>query len=195
MTGFRRVGVFCGARSARQEYLDLARETGRWLGRRRVGLVYGGGGTGLMGAVAEGALLAGSYVTGVVPHHLLSLEGRQPPGVELMVVATMHERKALMYQLSDAFVVLPGGLGTADELMEIATWAKLGLHSKPVFVVNHGGFFDGLLAWLDVAVGERMMTAGDRSLIRDVPSLHALDGCFSPDVPVPVAGLAPGVPG
>ncbi|GAA1102813.1 TIGR00730 family Rossman fold protein [Kitasatospora arboriphila] len=194
MTGFRRVGVFCGARPARQEYLDLARETGRWLGRRRVGLVYGGGGTGLMGAVAEGALLTGSYVTGVVPHHLLSLEGRQPPGVELMVVATMHERKALMYQLSDAFVVLPGGLGTADELMEIATWAKLGLHSKPVFVVNHGGFFDGLLAWLDLAVGERMMTAADRSLIRDVPSLDALDGCFSPDLPVPVAGAAPGLP-
>lgn len=180
MTSYRRIGVFCGAKPARPEYLELAREFGSWLGRHGIGLVYGGGGTGLMGAVAEAAHVAGSYVTGVMPHHLLGEENPQPRHIELYVVRTMHERKALMYQLSEAFVALPGGMGTLDELMEVSTWAKLGLHSKPVLVLNHDGFFDGLLSWLGVAVREGMMTAGERALVQDVCSLDALAAVLAP---------------
>jgi uncharacterized protein (TIGR00730 family) len=177
---YRQIGVFCGAKPSKPRYLELATEFGTWLGGQGMDLVYGGGSTGLMGAVAEAARNAGSYVTGVVPHHLLGEEGDQPQQVELVVVRSMHERKALMYRLSDAFVTLPGGVGTLDELMEIITWAKLGLHSKPVLVLNSGGFFDGLLGLLDHAVQEGMMTPADRLLVRDVTTIDAVAAHLNP---------------
>lgn len=180
MIRYSRIGVFCGAKPAKPAYLDLARDLGTWLGRHGIGLVYGGGGTGLMGAVAEAAHLTGSHVTGVMPHHLLGEENPQPHQIQLFVVRTMHERKALMYQLSQAFVALPGGMGTLDELMEVSTWAKLGLHSKPVLVLNHDGFFDNLLSWLDLAVREGMMTAAEREVVQDVGSLDALAAVLAP---------------
>jgi uncharacterized protein (TIGR00730 family) len=180
MTFYQRIGVFCGAKPAKPEYLNLAREFGSWLGSHGIDLVYGGGGTGLMGAVAQAALRSGSYVTGVMPHHLLGEETPQPQHVELFVVRNMHERKALMYRMSQAFVALPGGMGTLDELMEVSTWAKLGLHSKPVLVLNHHGFFDGLLSWLDLAVREGMMTAAERLVVQDVHSLDALTDFLAP---------------
>jgi|SRR5437764_4138054 len=185
---YRRIGVFCGAKPSKPQYMELASEFGTWLGRAGLDLVYGGGSTGLMGAVASSARDAGSYVTGVVPHHLLGLEGEQPPRVELIVVRSMHERKSLMYYLSDAFVTLPGGVGTLDELMEISTWAKLGLHTKPVIVLNAGGFFDGLLGLLDHAVREGMMSQADRALVRDVTTIDAVAGHL--EAPEPAKCLA-----
>jgi uncharacterized protein (TIGR00730 family) len=187
MNRYPRICVFCGAKPAKREYLELAREFGSWLGEHGVGLVYGGGGTGLMGAVAEAARMSGGHVTGVVPHHLLGEECPQPQQIQLFVVRNMHERKALMYRMSSAFVALPGGLGTLDELMEVSTWAKLGLHSKPVLVLNHLGFFDGLLSWLDLAVREGMMSAADRALVQDVPSLNALTSVLAPAEPLALA--------
>lgn len=191
MVNYQRVGVFCGAKPAKPEYLDLARELGSWLGDHGIDMVYGGGGTGLMGAVAEAASLAGSYVTGVMPHHLLREESPQPQQVQLFVVRTMHERKALMYRLSQAFLALPGGMGTLDELMEVSTWAKLGLHHKPVLVLNHDGYFDGLLSCLDLAVREGMMTAAERLVVRDMGSLAELTDFLAPAEPL--IGAAPQV--
>lgn len=185
---YRRIGVFCGAKPSKPQYMELASEFGTWLGAAGMDLVYGGGSTGLMGAVASSARDAGSYVTGVVPHHLLGEEGEQPQQVELVVVRSMHERKALMYRLSDAFVTLPGGMGTLDELMEISTWAKLDLHSKPVLVLNSGGFFDGLLGLLDHAVREGMMSPADRALVRDVTTIDAIAGHLA--VPTDAKSLA-----
>jgi uncharacterized protein (TIGR00730 family) len=143
-----RIAVYCGsATPADPRYVALAREVGETLARRGIGVVYGGSRLGLMGAVASGALDAGGEVIGVIPEALVGREVANPGCTELRVVAGMHERKLAFTELSDAFVTLPGGVGTMDELWEAVSWAQLGYHAKPVGLLNAFGFFDLLLAF------------------------------------------------
>jgi uncharacterized protein (TIGR00730 family) len=144
----KRLAVYCGsATPADPRYVDLAREVGDTLARRGIGVVYGGGRLGLMGAVAGGALAAGGEVIGVIPETLVTAELANPDCTELHVVEGMHARKLAFTELSDGFLTLPGGVGTMDELWEAVSWAQLGYHGKPVGVLNAFGFFDHLLAF------------------------------------------------
>lgn len=141
-----RVAVYCGsATPSDTRFLALAREVGAELARRGIGVVYGGGRLGLMGAVAAGALDAGGEVIGVIPEAMVSREIANHDCSELRVVPGMHERKLLFTELSDGFLTLPGGVGTMDELWEAVSWAQLGYHAKPVGLLNAFGFYDGLL--------------------------------------------------
>lgn len=150
-----RICVFCGSsEGARPEYADAARALASELARRKIGLVYGGGSVGLMGVLADTALAAGGEVIGVIPGPLASRELAHPGLTEMRVVGSMHERKATMAALADGFVALPGGLGTFEETLEILTWAQLGIHRKPVGVLNVEGYWDGLLRMLSHAVRE-----------------------------------------
>jgi uncharacterized protein (TIGR00730 family) len=162
----RRLCVFCGSSSGRRAaYTEEARRLGQTLAERGLGLVYGGGHVGLMGALADAALGAGGSVVGVIPQALVDKELAHPGLTELRVVDTMHERKALMADLADGFIALPGGFGTADELFEILTWAQLGLHARPIGLVNVDGFFNPLLAWLDHTVQEQLVRPEHRRLL------------------------------
>ncbi len=144
----KRLAVYCGsAAPADPRYVELAREVGDELARRGIGVVYGGGRAGLMGAVAGAALAAGGEVIGVIPERLADAELANPDCTELRVVAGMHERKLAFTDLSDGFLTLPGGVGTMDELWEAVSWAQLGYHAKPVGLLNAFGFFDHLLAF------------------------------------------------
>jgi uncharacterized protein (TIGR00730 family) len=151
----QRICVFCGSRAGlRPHYAEAARVLAGELVRRGLGLVYGGGSVGLMGALADATLEAGGEVIGVIPAPLASRELAHPGLTEMRVVASMHERKATMAALVDGFIALPGGLGTFEETLEILTWAQLGIHRKPVGVVNVQGYYDGLLQMLTHAVRE-----------------------------------------
>ena len=144
----KRLAVYCGsATPADPRYMALADEVGRTLARRGIGVVYGGGKLGLMGAVASGALAEGGEVIGVIPKALCNAEVANHDCTELVVVEDMHERKAAFTRLSDGFVTIPGGVGTMDELWEAVSWAQLGYHAKPVGVLNAYGFYDHLLAF------------------------------------------------
>jgi uncharacterized protein (TIGR00730 family) len=153
-------------------------------GRR---LVYGGGNVGLMGIVANAALQDGGTVTGIIPQHLLDLEVGHQGLTELRVVHSMHERKQQMSTLADAFVLLPGGLGSLEEFFEVWTWGQLGLHRKPYGILNVAGYFDGLLTFVDHAVEERFLHPAHRRLVvvSDEPAdlLTALDGAQAPVLP------------
>ncbi|MFV2087468.1 TIGR00730 family Rossman fold protein [Micromonospora sp. LOL_021] len=143
------IGVFCASsRTLEQRWLDLAAETGRELARRGHTLVSGGGCVGMMGALADGTRAGGGYTLGVIPQSLVDLEVADTRSDELVVTDGMASRKTLMIEKSDAFVTLPGGLGTLDELFEVWTTAVLGLHRKPVVLVDPDGFYQGLLTWL-----------------------------------------------
>jgi len=161
-----RVCVYCGSNPGfRPVYGEAARRLGRALGEHGLGLVYGGGNAGLMRVLADAALEAGARVTGVMPEVLCAM-GRAHEGLtELRVVPTMHERKALMAELADAFIALPGGLGTLDELFEAWTWAQIGLHRKPIGLLDVGGFFGPLVAHIDRAVGEGFMRGQHRDML------------------------------
>lgn len=162
----RRLCIFCGSnRGAREHYADVARRLGELLARNHVGVVYGGGHVGIMGAIADAVLQAGGEVIGVIPQALVDKELAHAGLTELRVVATMHQRKAEMADLADAFAALPGGYGTLDELFEILTWAQLGLHRKPIGLLNVDGFFDALLAWLDHSVREGFVKEKHRHLL------------------------------
>lgn len=144
----KRLAVYCGsATPADGAYIDAARHVGRTLAQRGIGVVYGGGRLGLMGAVADAALEAGGEVIGVIPDALVGAEVAHRGCTQLHVVQTMHQRKALFTELSDGFVTIPGGVGTMDELWEAISWAQLGYHQKPVGLLNVGGFFDQLIAF------------------------------------------------
>jgi len=181
------VCVFCGSASGlRAEYTDAAREVGRALAARNLALVYGGGRVGLMGQVAQAALAAGGTVVGVIPHALAKKEIAQEDCTELIVVDTMHERKALMADRAGAFVALPGGFGTLDELFEILTWAQLGIHAKPVAVLNVRGFFAPLLALLDHMTAEGLLRPVHRELLLvadSVPELFDKLTAWTPPAP------------
>ena len=160
------VCVFCGSHSGGPPvYRAAARLLGTLLAERGIGLVYGAGHVGLMGVLADAALAAGGQVVGVIPQSLVDRELAHRGLTELIVVDTMHRRKAVMAECSDAFLALPGGYGTLDETFEILTWAQLGIHTKPVGLLNVAGFFDGLLSWLDHAVREGFIKATHRHML------------------------------
>jgi hypothetical protein len=162
----QRVLVFCGSSpGARPEYAESASALGRLLAQRGLGLVYGGARVGLMGAVADGALAAGGEVIGVIPRSLVEHEIAHTGLSDLREVTTMHERKALMAELSDAVIALPGGTGTLDELFELFTWSQLGLHRMPIGVLDVAGYWQPLLAMLDHMVNERLLRAEHRKTL------------------------------
>ncbi len=162
----RAVCVFCGSRVGRDaRYADAARAFGQCLSGRGMTLVYGGGQVGLMGVLADAVLEAGGRVVGVIPKPLATHELLHPRATEMHVVPGMHARKAKMAELSDAFVALPGGYGTFEELFEVITWAQLGIHAKPVGILNVGGFFDPLVALVDRAVEQDFIKPKNRELL------------------------------
>ncbi len=162
----RRVCVFSGSNTGgRDVYAAAARQLGAALAERGIGLVYGGGSVGLMGVLADTMLERGGEVIGVIPRALATKEIAHQGLADLRVVASMHERKALMVELADGFVALPGGLGTFDELFEVITWAQLGLHAKPIGVLNVEGYFDALTALLERAIAEGFVLAVHRELL------------------------------
>jgi uncharacterized protein (TIGR00730 family) len=170
-----RLCVFCGSRTGhRPIYADQARRLGEALAARQLGLVYGGGHIGLMGVLADAMLQAGGEVIGVIPRSLVERELAHQGLSELRVVATMHERKAVMADLAEAFIALPGAYGTADEFFEILTWAQLGLHAKPIGLLNVAGFFDPLRTWLDHALQEGFLKPVDRQLLLEADEPAAL---------------------
>jgi uncharacterized protein (TIGR00730 family) len=176
----RRICVFCGASSGRDpRYAQAATLVGESLAQRGIELIYGGSAVGLMGAVAEGALVAGGRVTGVIPAALVERELAHKGLTELRIVQTLHERKAAMAELSDAFLALPGGLGTLEELAEVLSWAQLGLHAKPVGALDVGGFFGPLVAYLDHAEREGFVAPGHRDLLLVDDDLDRLLGRFA----------------
>ena len=171
----RSVCVFCGsAPGARPSYAAAAQELGLAFAHRGITLVYGGGRLGLMGIVADATLAAGGRVIGVIPRMLIEREAAHPKLTQQHVVTTMHERKTLMAEISDGFVGLPGGMGTFDELVEIITWAQLGLHAKPVVLANIENYFAPLYAMLDYAVTEKFVTAESRARWRNAESVTSV---------------------
>lgn len=175
-----RICVFCGSSAgSRPEYHAVTEALGAELARRKIGLVYGGGKVGLMGILADSVLKNGGEAMGVIPENLMAREVGHKKLTKLHVVGSMHERKALMADLSDAFIALPGGFGTFEELCEIVTWSQLGLHAKPCGILNVLGYYSPLLAMFDHAVRERFLKPENRALVleRDTVSelLRALE--------------------
>jgi uncharacterized protein (TIGR00730 family) len=167
MKQLNKICVFCGANLGVQPiYAEAARAMSQALVQRGIGLVYGGGTVGLMGTIARTVAAAGGNVVGVIPGALMVKELASEAIGELIVVNTMHERKAKMASLVDAFIALPGGFGTLDELFEAITWGQLGIHSKPVGLFNVNGFFDPLLQWVDHAVAEGFVRPHHRALVQ-----------------------------
>jgi hypothetical protein len=160
-----RLCVFCGSRSGDPPlYAEAARQLGQVLVRRGLGLVFGGGHIGLMGVLADVVLEQGAEIIGVIPRALVDKELAHPQVKDMRIVRTMHERKSLMCDLSDGFIALPGGYGTADETLEMLTWAQLKIHKKPIGFLNTAGFFDPLLAWIDRAVADGFIKPVHRAL-------------------------------
>lgn len=183
----QRICVFCGSSPGSDpRYLEAATALGALAARRGLGIVYGGASVGLMGAVANAALDAGGHVVGVIPAALVTKEVAHATLPDLRVVATMHDRKALMADLADAFVALPGGIGTLEETFEMLTWAQLGLHEKPIGFLNAAGYYDPLLAFLEHAVTQRFVRPEHRAMFvveDDAASLlHRLSEHAAPHV-------------
>ena len=163
----KRVCVYCGSSPGRGDgYRTLARSMGAALAERGLGLVYGGASIGLMGEAADAALAGGTEVIGIIPTVVQDREVAHTGLTQLICVNTMHERKTLMAERADAFVAMPGGLGTLEEMFEILTWAQLGMHDKPVGLLNGEGYFDGLVAFLDHCVAEELIQPRHRALLR-----------------------------
>ena len=159
--------VYCGSRpGALPTYTDAARQVGEWIGRHGGQLVYGGGRNGLMGVVAQATLAAGGRVIGVIPQALVDKEAANTDCTELHVVQTMHERKRLMAEHADAFLALPGGIGTFEELFEVWTWQQLGFHNKPLGLLNSAGYYDGLMGFLRSAVAQGFMSDWQMEMLR-----------------------------
>lgn len=162
----KRVCVFCGSsKGVREDYAAAARRLGDLMVDRGLELVYGGGRIGLMGVIADSVMARGGRVTGVIPNALMAREQGHEGVTELHRVDSMHERKSLMADLADAFVALPGGLGTLEELFEVVTWAQLGIHPKPCALLNVAGYFDPLIEFLDHQVTEGFVRPANRGLI------------------------------
>jgi uncharacterized protein (TIGR00730 family) len=181
----RSVCVFCGSNPGRRpEYLAGAADLGRTLAARGIRVVYGGAHVGLMGALADAVLAAGGEIIGVIPGLLVDAEVAHPGLSELRVTGSMHERKAVMAELADGFIALPGGIGTLEELAEIVTWAQLGLHAKPTGLLNVLGYYEGLLGFLDHAMEERFVRLDHREMILARPTaaelLAVMDGWTAP---------------
>lgn len=160
------VCVFCGSKPGHQSnYVEAARAVGSAIASRGLRLVYGGGGRGLMGAVADGAIAAGGQTLGVIPEGLFAREGLHPNLERLEVVESMHARKSLMAESADAFIALPGGIGTMEELFEIWTWTQIGVHGKPCGILNVNGYYDSLMEFLDSMVVEGFLASHQRDVV------------------------------
>lgn len=190
----RSVAVFCGARAGDDPaHRQAARALGEGLARAGIALIYGGGGIGLMGAVAEATLGAGGRVRGIIPEFLTRVERPYPALVELEVTSSMHTRKTRMFELSDAFITLSGGLGTLDETVEIITWKQLGLHEKPVILLDTAGWAQPFVALVEHLIGQGFVAESDRALFQVVPdvagALALLHAAPEPEVAAPVSRL------
>jgi uncharacterized protein (TIGR00730 family) len=187
VVALRAVCVFCGSSApSESSYGEAARSLGGLLAQRGIRLVYGAGSTGLMGDLANAALAQGGDVTGVIPVGIFAREEGHTGLTELHQVRSMHERKQLMYDLSDGFIALPGGLGTLEELAEVATWSHLGLHNKPVVLLDVEAFWEPLVAQLDRMVGTGLLRKSSRSLIQRASSAEeALDVLASAEPSLP----------
>ena len=186
IVGLVRVCVFCGSSPGNDPgYLDAARQTGRTLAERGVGLVYGGASVGTMGEVADAALAAGGEVFGVIPQSLVDREVAHHGLTELRVVTTLHERKAAMASLADGFIALPGGAGTLEELFEVWTWARLGLHTKPVALLDVNGFYQPLLRFLDHVIEQGFLSSGYEGSLIVEPALPPILDRFADYTPPP----------
>ena len=176
----KRICVFAGSNSGlRPDYLAAARDLGRALAKRGLGVVYGGARVGLMGGLADAALAGGAAVIGVIPEALVAKEVAHQNLTELRVVKSMHERKAMMADLADGFVALPGGWGTVEEFFEILTWAQLGIHRKPCGLLNIQGYYDHLLAFVDHGVAEGFVRREQRPIISVASSANELLDMFA----------------
>ena len=169
--------VYCGSRpGVDPAFAATAAQVGHWIGARGGQLVYGGGRSGLMGVVADATLAAGGRVVGVIPQTLVEREHAHHGCHELLIVDTMHERKRLMAEHANAFLALPGGIGTFEEFFEVWTWRQLGYHDKPVGLLNVDGYYDGLLGFIDTMAGQGFVTPPQRELLQadaDIPGLLA----------------------
>ena len=167
--------VYCGSEAdVAQPYNDAAVALGRLAAAQGIEIVYGGGRVGLMGLVADAALAGGGKVTGIIPRHIVEMEVAHQTLTELIVVETMHQRKQMMADRADAFAILPGGLGTLDEAFEILTWKQLGLHDKPIILVNIGGYWDPLLTLVRHGVDAGFIRPRHARLLADVAQIDAL---------------------
>ncbi|MEP6904129.1 MAG: TIGR00730 family Rossman fold protein [Actinomycetota bacterium] len=180
----KRICVFCGSNNgANPIYLETAVTVGAFLAANNIELVYGGGRVGLMGKIADTVMANGGKVIGVIPQSLAEKEVAHQGLTELHIVGSMHERKALMAELAEGFIALPGGFGTFEELCEIITWAQLGIHSKPCALLNAGGFYDNLIAMFDFATRENFVRDEHRKLVlieSEIEKLYELMNNFSP---------------
>jgi uncharacterized protein (TIGR00730 family) len=162
----RRLAIFCGSNpGARSDYMDAARSLGRLLAHRGIGVVYGGSNVGLMAALADAMQDELGDIIGVIPRMLVDREVANTALSDLRIVDSMHERKAMMAELADGFIALPGGIGTLEEFFETWTWAQLGMHAKPCGLLNVAGYFDPLLEFLDHAVAEKFVRDVHRSMV------------------------------
>jgi uncharacterized protein (TIGR00730 family) len=171
----RRICVFCGSSRGRGDsFARMAQDASRAIVRAGYGIVYGGGGVGLMAAVADAALAAGGEVDGVIPQALARAEVAHNGLTRLHVVGSMHERKALMVELSHGFIALPGGFGTMDEFAEVLSWRQLGIHDRPIGLLNHAGYYDDLIRLFDAMVRAEFLTQSNRALFVEAPTIAEL---------------------
>ncbi len=184
----KRICVFCGSnRGMRNQYIEAAQELGKVLVKRNLGLVYGGGNVGLMGIIADSVLAEGGEAIGVIPQSLVDREVAHQSLTKMHIVNSMHERKALMADLSDGFIAMPGGMGTFDEFCEILTWAQLGIHQKPCGVLNVENYFTPLLKMFDHAMDEGFLRDAHRDLMIEATKPEILLDLFDNYQPKPVA--------
>lgn len=175
----RSICIYCGSNpGTRPEYIEQAQVFARMLARRGIRVVYGGASVGIMGAIADAALAEGGIVVGVIPQSLVDREVAHDGLTQLIVTSSMHERKARMADLSDAFVALPGGIGTLEEIFEIWTWSQLGLHEKPCGLLNIGGYYDSLERFLDETVVNGFLGSGHRSMLLTADTGETLLSAF-----------------
>ncbi|MEE9321961.1 MAG: TIGR00730 family Rossman fold protein [Granulosicoccus sp.] len=194
MTALQSLCVYCGSSSgASPQYVEVSWALADVMLERDITLVYGGAHVGIMGAIADRLMLGGGRVIGVIPEALVKFEVAHDGLTELHVVADMHARKAMMADKSDAFVALPGGLGTLEELFEVLTWSQLGIHGKPCGLLNIAGFYDSLLQFLDHAAGEAFMTVAHRELLISETEPEILLNRFDSYVPAVTSKLTLGL--
>ncbi len=178
MREIKNITVFCGAGSGKSPvYVEAAVSLGKYLAEQNIGLVYGGGATGMMGAVADGAVSGNGYVKGIIPQFLVDREVAHDGVTDMVIVETMHERKALLEEEGDGIIMLPGGAGTLEEFFEVFTWGQLGLHEKPIGILNVNGYFDELLKAMDKLITEGFLEERFKELVQ-VETSHEklLDG-------------------
>ncbi len=175
MNNIQSVSVFCGSSLGSDENFFLgAVSTGKYLAEKNIKLIYGGAKVGLMGTVADACLKNEGYVVGVIPDFIQDKEIAHPDLSELIVVESMHERKTVMYDNSDGAIILPGGFGTLDEMFELLTWGQLGLHKKPIGVLNINGYYDNLLKFLDHMVDSGLLRKANRDMVIEATTIEAL---------------------